>query len=331
MSSHVPHLSHIRYTQNFLKSDQLVDLLLDRSSIGPDDLVLEIGPGKGQITRRLAARCRCLIAVEMDEDLVAYLRERLGTMPNVVLYLGDALTFPLPAGPYKVFSSIPFNITAPLISKLTSAPHLPDDLYLVIQREAAERVLGVPSETLFALSIKPWFEPSLVHRFSPQDFDPPPRVEVVMLRLQKRGPPLISEQEADLFRDFATYCFRNKGALSSLFRHTFGKFESKHLAGQVGLQMQRGPASIRFEQWVRVFRLFIHDADRRSLQHISGAAAHLQREQQPWLSAIAPRREKALFAGSYSDYSYRLSLVVVVYEVTNLNSMTLPATFLKFT
>src|SRR5215207_11234105 len=91
----------IVYSQNFLRSPQLVEQLLDRSGIGADDLVIEIGPGRGVITERLAARCRQVLAVEQDPVLVEELRGQFADTSNVTLFAGDFLSFPLPLTAYK--------------------------------------------------------------------------------------------------------------------------------------------------------------------------------------------------------------------------------------
>jgi 16S rRNA A1518/A1519 N6-dimethyltransferase RsmA/KsgA/DIM1 with predicted DNA glycosylase/AP lyase activity len=77
-----------------------VERLLNRSGIGADDLVIEIGPGRGVITERLAARCRQVLAVEQDPVLVEALRIQFAHAPNVVLFAGDFLNFPLPLTTY---------------------------------------------------------------------------------------------------------------------------------------------------------------------------------------------------------------------------------------
>ena len=198
----------IAYAQNFLRSRQLVDRLLDRSSIVPDDLVYEIGPGRGRITERLARRCRQVVAIEKDPRLAVLLRHRLAGTPNVVVREADFLRYDLPRGPYKVFASIPFNVTTEIVTKLTAASRPPDDAYLIVQREAAARIAGSPRELLYGLLLKPWFEPSVVHRFRRTDFAPVPRVEAVLLRLRKRGPPLVGPRESQLYRDFVTQLHR---------------------------------------------------------------------------------------------------------------------------
>jgi len=122
----------IAHSQNFLRSPRLVDRLLDHSGIGSDDLVIEIGPGHGVITERLAARCRQVLAVGQDPVLVEELRGQFADTSNVALFAGDFLSFPLPLTAYKVFANIPFNITAAIVGKLNSGTSPPSDTYLAV-------------------------------------------------------------------------------------------------------------------------------------------------------------------------------------------------------
>lgn len=261
--AHVPALSARRsvvLSQNFLRSGALVDRLLDRSTIGPSDVVYEIGPGKGRLTERLAARCRRLVAVEKDPDLAARLARLFDGRPHVAIYAADFLEFPLPLRPvdgYKVFASIPFNITAALVTKLVTAPVPPVESYLVVQREAALRFLGAPRESLSALLLKPWFEPALFHQFRRTDFDPVPGVDVVMVRLRKRGPPLVHAADAQLYRDFVVSAFTAwQPSLCSALGHVLGRRRAVRLVQDTGVDGTANPASVPFEQWLALFERF---------------------------------------------------------------------------
>src|SRR5258708_15787526 len=131
----------ILYAQNFLKSSCLVDSLLDRYGIGPGDILYEIGPGKGIITECLARRCKQVVAIEKDPQLVAALRRRFANTPNLTIHEGDFLQFRLPNVHYKVFANIPFIISAAIVTKLTSAHYPHADSYLVILRETAMHII----------------------------------------------------------------------------------------------------------------------------------------------------------------------------------------------
>src|SRR5437016_491628 len=139
------------HSQNFFRSPDLVDSLLDRSSVQRDDLVLDLGAGTGLISERLARRGCRVLAVENDPALAAYLAERFASFESVRVVHADTLDVPLPRQPYKVFSNIPFDATAAIVSRLTGVAWSPDDAYLVMQREAAERFVGQPRATLVSV------------------------------------------------------------------------------------------------------------------------------------------------------------------------------------
>jgi 23S rRNA (adenine-N6)-dimethyltransferase len=270
----------ILYAQNFLTSSCLVDALLDRCSFESSDILYEIGPGKGIITDRLVSRCSQVVAIEKDAHLVEALRCRFDGIPNIIIYEGDFLQFRLPNTRYKVFASIPFNITTAIVTKLTTAPCPPDDAYLVVQKEAADKFLGKPRESLYAVLMKPWFELDVVHRFRRSDFVPTPRVDVVMLRLRKRGPPLIHGSERQLFRDFVVYGFTaRQPCLASTFKDIFTPQQFKHLGRKLGFGLDATPTALRFEQWLELFDYFKRMSNAQALQVVSGSEKRLRRQQ----------------------------------------------------
>ena len=153
----------VRYSQNFLHNPRLVATrIVEASGLDRNDLVIEIGPGEGAITRALVNRCRHVIAVELDPVQVERFGKRFGQIPNLTVFAADFLDFPLPHSRYKVFANIPFRETAAIVGKLTTGAAPPADCYLVVQREAAERFIGSQGGTLAAMRILPWFEVSIV-------------------------------------------------------------------------------------------------------------------------------------------------------------------------
>jgi 23S rRNA (adenine-N6)-dimethyltransferase len=268
----------IVYSQNFLRSPQLVDRLLDRSGITAADLVIEVGPGHGVITERLAARCRQVLAVERDPILVEKLGARFAHASNVAIFAGDFLSFPLPLTAYKVFANIPFNITAAIVGKLTSGTSPPVDAYLAVQREAAERFLGTPRQTLVAVLLQPWFEPTVVHRFQSADFIPRPGVEVVLLRVQRRPVPLVAPLDRDLFEDFTAYVFT---AWQPTVRLALGRILPRpnvaHIERIAGVSLDRPPSAIPFAEWVSLSDTFRGVAGER-VASVQGARDRLERQ-----------------------------------------------------
>ena len=270
----------ILYAQNFLKDSSLIASLLDKSSISSDDAVWEIGPGKGIITEQLALRCKQVVAIEKDPYLSTLLLQKFADRPNVTIHQGDFLHYPLPRQPYKVFANIPFNITTPIVAKLTAWEYSPQDTYLIMQREAAEMFLGKPHETLRTILLKPWFEMEIVHRFERKDFIPAPRVDVVMLRLRKRGPPLIHSTERQCFRDFIVYIFTTwRPTLKSTLKSIFTRHQLKDMQRALDTDLDGTPTSLSFEQWLNLFEYFNVAGNKQVMRVISGSEKRLIQQQ----------------------------------------------------
>jgi 23S rRNA (adenine-N6)-dimethyltransferase len=270
----------IFYAQNFLKEPYLVAALLARCGTDNDDVVYEIGPGKGIITEQLARLCKHVVAIEKDPCLSALLLQQFADRPNVTIHECDFLHYHLPRKPYKVFANIPFNITTAIVTKLTSAEHPPEDAYLVMQKEAADRFLGKPHESLYTVLLKPWFEVVLVHRFRRKDFVPEPQVDVVMLRLRKRGPPLVKRADRQIFRDFVVYSFTTwQPAPGHIFKGFFTRQQLKHMRKELSLDLEATPTSLTFEQWLNVFDYFKTIGNEQAMHAIMGSEQRLIRQQ----------------------------------------------------
>ena len=270
----------VAYSQNFIKRPALARKLIAGSTIAEHDLVIEIGPGRGTLTRELAARCRQLVAIEKDPALAGRLSRELHACGNVAVFQADILDLPLPLTPYKVFANIPFNITAAIVAKLTDAAAPPEDAWLAVQREAAARFIGSPRTTLAALLIQPWFDLSITHWFRHDDFVPPPRVEVVLLRFNKRGPPLVADTERQPYRDFVTYGFTAwQPTVRDAYRDLFSTRELASIAAEMNIDLRRRPSALPFEHWLALFRRFAGEASSRQRQLIAGAEERLREQQ----------------------------------------------------
>lgn len=243
-----------RLSQNFLRSSQLVANLVKNSSLGKNDLVLEIGPGRGIITEQLLAQVQHVIAIELDSHWYHYLLQRFSGVENLTLYQGDFLSFNLPKTPYKVFANLPFNITAAVITKLLSSQNPPTEAYLAVQKEAAEKFTGFPHETQFSVLAKPCFEFEIVYNFHRSDFTPEPRVETVLLKITRRGVPLVPKDQELQYKNFIKFAFNTwkkdlKSGLSSIFTYR----QWKRLAHDNNFSVHAKPTDLNFTQWLNVF------------------------------------------------------------------------------
>ena len=195
-------------SQNYLTSGKLLDMIISRTSITKGDRVLEIGPGKGHITRALLRIGAEVTAVELDPALVAALKAKLGSQPGLRLIQADIITWRLPTqGAYKVFSNIPFHHTSAILRKLTQTFNPPKEAWLVMEYGAAKRFLGKPRESMGSLLLKPRYELRIVHRFSRDDFHPKPSVDSVLLHIKLKIKPDITLKDWLSYTNFLNSAF----------------------------------------------------------------------------------------------------------------------------
>lgn len=274
--------SSILLSQNFLKHPALAASLLDACDLHAGDVVYEIGPGTGILTAQLARRCLRVVAIEKDPRLADRLRRRFAGTPQVTIHQDDFLEYPLPHRPYKVVANIPFNITAAIVHRLTMAARPPEEAYLMMQREAAAALLGEPHESLRSVLLKPWYEMEVVHHFRRTDFIPAPRVDVVMLRLRKRGPPLVHRADRQCFRDFVVYVFTaRRSGVGSTLKGIFTARQLRHIQSDLSIDLATiaTPTSISFAHWLRLFEYFKTIRDDRALRVIAGSEERLLQQQ----------------------------------------------------
>lgn len=238
--------------------------LVDLMELRPDEPVLEPGPGHGMITEELARRGLRVMAVEKDVRLYRALRERLIGRTNVECHLGDVLTMALPQGRYAVVSSVPYGITAALVRRLLEARTPPERAYLIVQREAAEKFAGAPRETLFSLLHKPWFALEIVASLRRTDFAPPPSVESALLRIERRGVPLVEGSSQAAYQAFVRRTFGRGPDAGRSLRACFTSRQVARLARELGFSMRARPSELTFGQWLSLWRFFEHECLPRS-------------------------------------------------------------------
>ena len=177
--------------QHFLADDNLLGVIGRLADLGADDVVLEIGPGLGVLTRYLADRVRRVHAVEIDRSLEEPLASALASHENVDLVFGDALHLDLAAlepAPDKLVANLPYNVATPLV--METLEHVPslERWCVMVQRELADRFFATPRTKAYgAVSVLVQLQSRKLgsHRVSPSVFRPPPRVESTLLAFDR--------------------------------------------------------------------------------------------------------------------------------------------------
>ena len=176
-----------KYGQNFLIDAHVLDKIIDAAEIGPDDFVLEIGPGIGTLTQYLAESAREVTAVEIDSHLIPILEETLQNYDNVTVLNEDILKVDIAelarqknkGKPIKVVANLPYYITTPIIMGLFES-HVPiDNITVMVQKEVAERMQvgpGTKDYGALSLAVQYYAKPYLAANVPPNCFIPRPKV-----------------------------------------------------------------------------------------------------------------------------------------------------------
>lgn len=188
-----------RFGQHFLHDPAVLDRIVD--AIGPrkTDHLVEIGPGRGALTRRLlAAPHATLDAIEVDRDLVALLSSELAEAPRLTLHEADALEFDFAAlahargGKLRILGNLPYNIATPLIFNLLRDAAVIADMCFMLQREVVDRIVASPGHDAYGrltVMLAPWVQAERLFDVGPGAFHPPPKVSSAVVRLAIRAKP----------------------------------------------------------------------------------------------------------------------------------------------
>lgn len=186
-----------RLGQNFLIDAAALQRIIVASDLDPDDIVIEVGSGLGTLTRRLAERTDSVLAIELDERLVAILREELADLENVQILHGDVLKMNrtelgLISQGYKVVANLPYYITSAVLRHFLEAEPRPSLMVVTVQREVAKRIVAGPGEmSLLAVSVQFYGQPQIVTRIPARAFYPQPSIDSAVIRIDVGPQPQV--------------------------------------------------------------------------------------------------------------------------------------------
>jgi len=190
--------------QNFLSDPNYLKKIVDAARVGPEDQVLEIGPGLGHLTRVLASRARKVLALELDERLIPLLRKEFSMILNVEIVQADAIDYPYEAlqDRWKVVANLPYYISTPIIQKLVACRDKFTTLTLMLQQEVAERVASLPGGKEYgylSVLVQLYAEPRIEFMVPPSAFSPKPEVNSAVITLTIRDRPAVAVSDEIFF------------------------------------------------------------------------------------------------------------------------------------
>ncbi len=195
--------------QHFLRGSSFIAELVGHSNIRKNDTVIDIGAGSGAITAVLARRCKQVIAYEPEPLAAKKLSENMQHYANVEVVNKDFLRADLPIEPYKVFSNIPFHLSSKIVRKLVTAGNPPKAIYLIVQKQFAQKMLtdGNHFHGALGMAIAPWWVARIRRPLRKTDFTPPPNVDTVLLELKPRETPLVPREQMASYMQFVERCY----------------------------------------------------------------------------------------------------------------------------
>lgn len=259
--SHYPR-ARKRFGQNFLHDEAIIESIIEVISPDMGQHLVEIGPGRGALTKPLLSRCDQLDVIELDRDLVPLLKKKLASHDHLRIHEADALKFDYRQlqqhdEKLRVIGNLPYNITTPLLFHLVDQSDCIEDMCFMLQREVVERICAAPGTKQYGrLSIMLQHQCYVEQMFivPPEAFDPPPKVESAIIYLQPLADKKGGEVDLSKLNQVVTAAFSQR---RKTIANTLKKLVSLPDLEQVGIKPEQRPETVTVEQYVTLTRCLI--------------------------------------------------------------------------
>jgi 16S rRNA (adenine1518-N6/adenine1519-N6)-dimethyltransferase len=241
--------------QVFLYDPSILERIIQAAQLSKEDLVVEIGPGLGRLTKMLAARVKKVIAIELDEGLFEELKVQLADYQDVELVHGDALKYLYEDLPeFKVVANIPYYITTPIIFRLLDVRRNLKSMTLTIQKEVAERIVadsGGKDYGVLSIMVQYYTEPELKFIIPKGAFRPVPKIDSALVHFKILEKPFVRVRDEKFFFRVVKMAFSQRrkmlsNALKGLTEDIKEKLE------EAGIDANRRPETLSIEEFARL-------------------------------------------------------------------------------
>lgn len=242
--------------QHFLFDRNIINKILNTAKLKPTDMVIEIGPGPGIMTRMIGEKVRKLIAIEIDKALCDALKKDLSGQSNIEIVNADALDYPyedLEKG-FKVIANLPYYITTPILFRLMEVRESIESMTLMVQKDVAERITARPGGKdygILSIAIQYYSLPEIAFIVPRGAFRPPPKVDSAVLHIQMLSLPRIKvKDEAFFFRIVkASFSQRRKTLQNSLKGLGLRKEILDSAFNTLGIDPKRRPETLTIQEF----------------------------------------------------------------------------------
>lgn len=256
--------------QNFLIDDNTVSGIIEAANISKDDLVIEIGPGLGTITKELLERAGKVICIELDDRMITILNDRFALYNNFKLINEDVLKVNLQElinkenyKATKIVANLPYYITTPIIMKLLEERLDIETITVMIQKEVAERLVAEPGKGesgAITYAINYYTKPRTVLQVSNTAFIPEPKVNSTVIQLEVQSEPTVKvENEEKLFELIKIAFMQKRKTLVNALTNSnkYGsKEEVEKAISEMGLDLRIRPEKLTLEQYAKLAKRF---------------------------------------------------------------------------
>ena len=244
--------------QNFLVDRRIVSRIIAAADLTHTDTVLEIGPGRGILTRSLAKRAASLTAVELDDDLAARLTIEFAEQSHVRIVHADAREIEIEPivphdSPYKLIANLPYYAAQPIIRRFLEARHKPTLMVVMVQREVARNMTAAPGEmSLLSVATQLYGKPRIVSSVPPRAFRPAPKVTSAIVRIDVFPEPALPLDSIDSFFTLvrAGFSAPRKQIHNCLQQGlAIPRTESEAVLSAAGIDPRRRPQTLSLDDW----------------------------------------------------------------------------------
>jgi 16S rRNA (adenine1518-N6/adenine1519-N6)-dimethyltransferase len=250
--------------QHFLIDRNILNKVVRTAKVGKEDIVLEVGPGLGEMTIALARQAKRVIAIEIDPKLVEILKKKMAPYPNVEVIKRDILKVDFYHFLYqegqqiKVVANLPYQISTPLLSRFIESRNVFFTLTLMLQKEVAERMVALPGEKEYgplSIFVQMVSDLSISFFIKPSAFFPPPKVDSAVVHMVWKEKSMIELGDEKWFKRVVKGCFsyRRKTLINAL-KHS-GLSLPRDIVERmerIGIDPQRRPETLKLQEFARL-------------------------------------------------------------------------------
>ena len=252
--------------QNFMINQDVIDGIIGESKVCKDDLVIEIGPGIGSLTKALISNAKKVIAIELDENMVNILKTRFGLYDNFEIIHADILKTNLHEliegyDSVKVVANLPYYITTPIIMKLLEEKIPIKSITVMVQKEVGERLCATHEDKEYgaiSVSVRYYTEPRIALLVPRDNFLPAPEVDSCVVNLELLSKPRVKVNDEKVFFRLIKCAFsqRRKTISNSLASIGKPKEEVKEILNKIGIDEKLRAENLSIEQYASICNLF---------------------------------------------------------------------------